>query len=114
MNELKLEVEGNTYVIKVPTPGDMIDIERMKMILSGGYYSEMIRTNTLSAQESLMIIDIQSHFSILCPELMKDIKCEDVRKLYIEDYKELRDIYVNQFLPWWNDWLKLFRGENGK
>ena len=64
MNELKLEVEGNTYVIKVPTPGDMIDIERMKMILSGGYYSEMIRTNTLSAQESLMIIDIQSHFSI--------------------------------------------------
>ena len=49
MGELKFEVKGNTYTIKVPTPGDMIDVERMKMVLSSGYYSEMMRTSTISA-----------------------------------------------------------------
>ena len=40
MNELKFEVRGNSYTIKVPTPGDMIDVERMKMVLSSGYYKD--------------------------------------------------------------------------
>ena len=114
MTELKLVVRGNNYVIKVPTPGDMIDVERMKMALSNGYYGDMMRTSTVSAQESLMVIDIQSHFSILCPDLMKDLKCEDVRKLSTEDYQELKSVFVKQFIPWWNNWLKLFRSEDGQ
>lgn len=114
MSELKFEVKGNSYTIKVPTPGDMIDVERMKMILSGGFYGEMIRTSSVSAQESLIVIDIQSHFSIQCPDLMKDLKCEDVRKLSIEDYQVLRSAYTKEFVPWWNNWLKLFKGEDGQ
>jgi len=114
MSELKFEVKGNEYSIKVPTPGDMIDVERMKMALSSGYYNEMMRTSTISAQESLMVIDIQSHFSVQCPKLMEDLKCEDVRKLAAEDYRVLKIAYVKQFLPWWNLWLKLFRGEDEK
>jgi hypothetical protein len=114
MTELKFEVKGNSYTIKVPTPGDMIDVERMKMVLSSGYYNEMMRTSTISAQESLMIIDIQAHFTVQCPELMKDLKCEDVRKMAAEDYQELRKAYTKEFIPWWNVWLKLFRGEDEK
>jgi len=114
MNELKFEVKGNEYTIKVPTPGDMIDVERMKMMLSSGYYNEMMRTSTISAQESLMVIDIQSHFSVQCPQLMTDLKCEDVRKLAAEDYRVLKTAYVKSFLPWWNNWIKLFRGEDEK
>jgi hypothetical protein len=111
MNELKFEVQGNTYTIKVPTAGDMIDIERLKMILSGGYYNEMMRTTTVSAQESLLVIDIQACFSVLNQKLMADLKCEDVKKLSVEDYRVLRNAYVKEFLPWWNNWLKLFKGE---
>lgn len=114
MSELKFEVKGNSYTIKVPTPGDMIDIERMKMVLSSGYYNEMMRTSTISAQESLMVIDIQSCFSVLCPDLMKDLKCEDVRKMVAEDYQMLKAAYTKEFIPWWNNWLQLFRGENEK
>jgi hypothetical protein len=114
MEELKFEVKGNTYSIKVPTVGDMIGIERMKMALSMGYYNDMMRTSTVSAQESLMIIDIQAHFSILCSQLMTDLKCEDVTKLTAEDYLVLKTAYVKQFTPWWNIWLKLFKGEDGQ
>ena len=114
MTELKFEVKGNTYSIKVPNAGDMVDVERMKQALSGGYYNEMMRTSTMSAQESLMIIDIQSHFSVQCPDLMKDLKCEDVRKLTAEDYQVLKTAYIKEFVPWWNAWLKLFRGEDEK
>ena len=112
MTELTFEVKGNSYTIKVPTPGDMIDVERMKMVLSSGYYNEMMRTNTVSAQESLMVIDIQSSFSVLCPQLMTDLKCEDVRKMAAEDYQVLKTAYTKQYIPWWNAWLKLFRGED--
>lgn len=111
MTELKFEVKGNTYTIKVPTVGDMIDIERLRMILSGGYYNEMMRTTTTSAQESLLIIDIQACFSVLCPKLMEDLKCEDVKKLAVDDYRILRLAYTEKFVPWWNSWLKLFKGE---
>lgn len=114
MSELKFEVKGNTYTIKVPTPGDMIDVERRKMVLSSGYYNEMMRTSTVSAQESLMVIDIQSHFSVQCPDLMKDLKCDDINKLSVEDYQVLKSAYTKQFLPWWNIWLQLFRGEDAK
>lgn len=114
MTELKFEVRGNTYTIKVPTVGDMIDVERMKMVLSNGYYNEMMKTSTVSAQESLLMIDIQAHFSVQCPDLIKDIKCDDIRRLSIEDYQELKNIYIKQFLPWWNNWLKLLRGEDGQ
>ena len=114
MSELKFEVKGNTYTIKVPTPGDMIDVERMKMVLSSGYYNEMMRTSTISAQESLMVIDIQAHFTVQCPELMKDLKCEDVRKMAAEDYQALKTAYTKEFVPWWNVWLNLFRGEDEK
>jgi hypothetical protein len=114
MEELTFAVNGNTYTIKVPTAGSMIDIERLKMIYSGGYYSEMMKTLTTTSQESLMVIDIQSHFKILCPKLMEDLKCEDIKKLDIKDYKELRIAYVKQFLPWWNKWLDLFKGEDEK
>lgn len=111
MSELKFEVRSNTYTVKVPTAGDMIDVERIKMILSGGYYNEMMRTGTVSAQESLLVIDIQSHFQVLCPKLLEDLKCEDIKRLSIEDYRELREAYVKGFVPWWNNWLKLFKGE---
>jgi hypothetical protein len=114
MTELKFEVHGNSYTIKVPSPGNMIDVERLKMALSGGYYDNMMRTNTVSAQESLMVIDIQSHFNILCPQLIKDMKCEDISKMTAEDYRELKIAYTKQFIPWWNNWLQLFRGEDEK
>jgi hypothetical protein len=92
----------------------MIAVERMKMALSSGYYNEMMRTNTVSAQESLMVIDIQAHFSILCPSLMADLKCEDINKLAVEDYRVLKIAFTKQYIPWWNVWLKLFQGEDGK
>jgi hypothetical protein len=114
MNELKFEIKGNSYTIKVPNAGDMVDVERLKMVLSNGFYGEMNRANTVSAQESLMVIDIQAHFTILCPTLIEDLKCDDMRKLTIEDYQVLKSAYVKQFVPWWNIWLKLLKGEDGQ
>lgn len=111
MNELNFEVSGNTYTIKVPTVGDMLQVERMKMALTGGYYNDMMKTGTVSAQETLLLVDIQSHLSILCPKLMTDLKCEDVQRLTPEDYSKLRKVYIDKFVPWWNNWLKLFKGE---
>lgn len=109
--ELSLTVKGNNYTIKVPEIGHMIDIERLRMVLSGGYYFEMLKNNTFTSQESLMVIDIQSTFSILCPQLMEDLQCSDLKKLSATDYKELRKAYVDKFMPWWNNWLNILKGD---
>ena len=114
MNELTFEVEGNTYTIKVPTVGQMNDVERLKMILSGGYYNEMIKTLTFTSQEALMVIDIQSSLSVLCPKLIEDLKCTDIKKLSATDYVKLKKVYIELFIPWWNKWLEIFKGEAQK
>lgn len=110
MTELKFDVKGNTYTIHVPTVGDMVDVERLKMALSNGFYNEMMRTITVSAQEALTAIDIQACFSVLCPRLLEDLKCSDIKRMSVEDYAELKQAYEKQYLPWWNIWLQLFKG----
>ena len=111
MTELTFDLKGNSYTIKVPEIGNMIDIERLRMVLSGGYYFEMLKNSTFTSQESLMVIDIQATFSILCPQLMEDLKCSDIKKLDAKDYRELRKVYVEKFIPWWNNWLTILKGD---
>ena len=54
------------------------------------------------------MIDIEAFLTILCPELIKDLKSGSFKELGIEDYMELKNAYEEQFTPWWESVLKLF------
>lgn len=105
--EIVFSVKGNNYKIQFPNIGQFQTIESLKQVLSKGMYSALMSTGTLAANSALDMIDIESHLTVVCPELVKDLKCERFSDLGLEDYLELKKEYMTQFVPWWNDIMLL-------
>jgi len=105
--EIVLLVLGNSYSIKFPTVGQFQAIESLKQVISKGMYSSLMSTNTVSANASLDMIDIEAYLTVLCPQLLKDLKCDSFINLGVEDYMVIKEAYDKQFIPWWNDIMKL-------
>jgi hypothetical protein len=99
--QLVLNVKGNQYTVDFPNVGNFQKIEALKQVLSSGMYRSMIDAGTVSSTDALDMIDIQAYLSVLCPKLIKDLKCNSFEDLGLEDYLELRNIYREQFSPWW-------------
>lgn len=106
---LTLTVKGNSYQIAFPNVGKFQNIEAMKQVVSKGMYSSLLATATISAIEVLDMVDMESCFTVLCPKLIKDFKCDSFGDLDIADYQELKVAYNEQFIPWWNEILKMLR-----
>lgn len=102
MNEtLNFVVNGNSYLINFPTVGDYYAIEASKQSLSLGFYNSLSESSVLSAYNATDMIDIEATLTILCPQLIKDLKCESFKKLGIKDYLMIKQAYIEQFVPWW-------------
>jgi len=106
---LELNVKGNKYQIAFPNVGTFQNIETMKQVLSKGMYSSLMAMGTISSEESLNMIDIESYLSIMAPKLIKDLKCDSFSELGLEDYLELKRVYKEKFTPWWNSILELLQ-----
>lgn len=105
--QIVLCVKGNSYPIEFPNIGKFQMIETMKQIVSKGMYQALLQTSTVSSMEVLDMIDMESYLTVLCPQLIKDLKCESFGNLDIEDYQELKKCYQEQFIPWWNNILDI-------
>ena len=104
---LVFNVKGNSYNIEFPTVGQFQTIESLKQVLSKGMYSSLIQTNTVSSNQALDMIDIESYLSVLCPDLIKSLKCDSFSNLGVIDYLELKKAYDEQFVPWWNGLMSI-------
>lgn len=105
---LEFKVSGMVYKIDFPTVGKFQSIEANKQVISKGMYGSLLNTATVASYQALNMIDLEAHLSVLAPLLMEDLKCKSFGDLDIEDYLELEKAYKSQFLPWWNDIMKLF------
>lgn len=101
---IEFTTKGNTYTITFPKVGALIDIESKKASLAKGEYGTLISSNTVSAFNALNFIDMISYLTTLCPEILKDLKVNDIKDLDIMDAKELLDDFSSQVLPWINEW----------
>lgn len=99
----------NQYTIKMPTVGNFYDIEVNKQVLGKGFYSSVVKTNTVSAMHAADMIDIEAHLSVLCPDLLKDLKARSFKDLGLEDYNEIKKVYIKDFVPWWEKIHKLLK-----
>jgi len=104
---LKLEFNTtrgqNSYTINTPTVGQFYDIEVTKQVLGKGFYASIVSTSTNGAQNAADMIDIEAHLAVLCPDMMKDLKCESFKDLGLVDYNEIKRVYIKSFLPWWKE-----------
>ena len=89
MENLIFKTKGNEYNIEFPNVGTFRKIETLKQILSSGVYESLSSTNTVGAFQASDMVEIEANLSVLAPELIKDLKCDDFQSLGLLDYKEL-------------------------
>lgn len=96
---LKLKIKNNTYEVKFPNTGQLIDIEQKKSQIS---IKDKTNVSGFWAHNLAMAI---ATFEILIPDLKKDLNVDSFWKMELEDSNELVRAYVNEFLPWFNPWI---------
>lgn len=96
--EVKFVVKGHEYTVKFPTVGQYYSIEALKQSLGRGNYNMMVQSPLRSVQDALDMIDIEATLTIMCPDLIKDLKVP-ITELDIRDYLLVKDAYVKQVAP---------------
>lgn len=105
-DSVQITVENNTYTIKLPNTGQLIDIEVLKNRISKGQYLNLI-SGTNDAIYSSAIVDAISSFSVLIPDLEKDINYKNILELPLIKMKSILDQYINVYKPWYNEWMNV-------
>lgn len=98
--------KGVQYTLPFPNVGQYRNIESMKQALSNGMYSSMVSSRTITSLNSLDMIDMEATLSVLCPKLVEALNCPTFSELGILDFKELKELYDTEVLPWWNEVLE--------
>jgi hypothetical protein len=100
MENFNFIVKGKSYITEDLRIGKIVDLWKLRAALSMGTYGQLYRMSLNNADEALMVIDIEAFFSTFCPEFIKSLKPGSIRELGVEDYLELKEIYVTQIAPW--------------
>ena len=97
--QIEVTIGPNAYVIKRPKVGQIIDIERMKLRLTGGTHNQMLFGSEQS-QQAYVLVDTVAVLSVLIPELSKDMLVESLLDLRPDQIKEVSKVYEDQVFPW--------------
>jgi hypothetical protein len=109
--ETKFVFEGHTFFAQAPTNGNFIDIESRRLALTSGKYSDLMNTNTKTAQYALDLADAMAVISILIPAL-KLAKYDNYLDVPLLEGKALVRAYKQQIAPWYADILRLLFAED--
>lgn len=107
-------LKGRSYEMTFPRVGEYRTIEAMKQTLSLNTYGSLYRSMMTSSEEALDMIDMEAYFSVLCPKLIEDLKCESFSELGLLDYLAVKKVFKEQFTPWWNEIETLLRPNSKK
>lgn len=99
MSTKEITVKGRKYEIQFPNVGQYYQIEVNKQRLGKGSYNSLIGNPTITAQRALDMIDVEATLSVLCPQLVADLKVKSFSELGLKDFKEISDIYMNEVFP---------------
>lgn len=104
--EIVITYNGKKFIVKFPNVGQMMDIESLKVGLTGGKYGTFAASGIKSMYFVLDMVDAISFFSVMCPRLKNFITEEDVEVDYTQmnpqSLKPLVDIYKKDVAPWYN------------
>lgn len=94
------------YDVPFPNVGQYYSIECLKAKLSSGVYGQMLLSSSQAAVHALDMIDIEATLTVLCPQLIADLKV-GINALSLEDYADLRNAYSKSVVPFFKEINKL-------
>lgn len=95
---ITVKLYGNSYVIKLPNNGQLIDIETMKLRMTGGQHYKLLEGGD-QAMQSFLLTEAIAAISVLVPEVKESNKGNLVNLNPIES-RELVQVYMKQISPW--------------
>lgn len=102
-----LTIDDNTYSVKYPTIGQLMKIETVKSIYSGGQYGSLVRTGTKASNRALDLIDMVAHFTVLIPQLNEQfIGIKSIEDIDIVIGMKLVEVYNKSLKPFLEQWEK--------
>ena len=101
------EDKTREYSVEFPDTGTMMDIELMKIQLSDNKYDSLKYSMNAMMHRQSVVIDAIATFVFMIPQLKKDLNVVSFLKLSYEQIDMVQEMYVEQFLPWYEEWLVL-------
>jgi len=109
--DLKIKIGENEYKITFPGIGKIIDMERMKIELTNGTQKDML-FGVGSGPEAYVLVEMVAAFSILIPDLKKDLLVTSLLELDPLRIKPVRKQYETVFYPWWKAWQDVLNADD--
>lgn len=106
MFNLNLQVEGQTFKVAFPNAGNLLDIWNMQMLMTQNNYATMANTGTKLGNFFIDAVDAIATFTVLVPELAKQLNGVSFTEIEPKKMKQLVAIYRKQFYPWYRDILE--------
>lgn len=97
---IEIKIGDKNYTINYPTVGQTIDIENLKLALSGGLYGQLLNSNHATGVELLNLIDGVAYFSVLAPSFKTDFTADKFTEMDIFKQKKIVLAFVKKFWPW--------------
>lgn len=104
--EITINIQGKEYTVKFPNTGQLIDIETMKVRLSGDAQKSLLYSSTPAGQQAFVSIEAISTFTVLCPDMIKDLNM-DMFELSPIDLKPILKEYTDKIHPWFAEWYNI-------
>lgn len=100
--ELKVTIGKNTYTIKFPSNGKLIDIEVRKLNITNGTHKDLLFGGTAS-RDAYMAVEAACTFEILIPELSTDLNVKSLFELDMLQSKTVNAAY-EKYYEWMESW----------
>jgi hypothetical protein len=104
---IEIKIGENTYLINFPNNGQLIDIERRKINLTDGTHKDMLMSSQLSTQQAYMLVEAITTFTVLIPDLLKDLTVKSLLELTPMQSKGIVNEYIKKYYPWFNKWMEV-------
>jgi hypothetical protein len=100
-SEIVINIGDNSYTVKFPDTGQLIDIEQAKASIPSP------RNQTTSALWAYNLAIAIETFRIVIPSLQDDLNVKNVYKLSLLESQKLVEAYIRQFKPWFDNWIDI-------
>lgn len=98
-SKISVTIGPNSYDIKLPNNGQLIDIERWKIQLTSGTHKDMLFGRGPS-QQAYLITEVIATLSVLIPDLSKDLNVKSLLELDMIMSKQIIKSYEDTIYPW--------------
>lgn len=103
-----ITIDNREYNLEFPSVGEYIEIETLKTDISLGKFAQLLSSRTVSSLRAIQIVEIVAILTVLCPQLIEDLKVKSILDLDIQDFIKIMKSYQKDVAPWYKDWFEEF------